>query len=115
MTETKHTHRLHIEGDIPMAGDLDSQNDLYGKIKDALVALRKIVEAEGGTITSTQQRVGTKKLMTAQPPSQNAPTSGDPGPVTGLSGGDAPVPMTPRHDTGRRSGGTADHGDKTAA
>jgi hypothetical protein len=79
------THRLHIEGDIPMAGDLDSQNDLYGKIKDALVALRKIVEAEGGTLTSTQQRIGSKKVIPPAPPSQSSITHTDPAPGTGLS------------------------------
>ena len=80
MPDKPKTHRLHIEGDIPMAGDLDSQNDLYGKIKDALVALRKIVEAEGGTLTSTQQRVGTKtgKIVPAAPPSQNVPEAEKP-------------------------------------
>lgn len=100
MTDTKLTHRMHIEGDIPMAGDLDSQNDLYGEIKDALVALRKLVESKGGTLSCTPQRVGTKKTIPAAPPSQNAPTSGDPGPVAGLSGGSPDVPADKPH-TGR--------------
>ncbi len=42
-------------------------------------------------------RTSTSKTIPAAPPSQNAPTSGDPGPVAGLSGGSPDVPADKPH------------------
>jgi hypothetical protein len=74
MTETpKPTHRYTFAGSLDTMGDARSMNTTWTKIAAAFEALEKIVIAAGGTLTCTPQRIGTKKIVPAQPASQSAP------------------------------------------